>query len=813
MSVRWLIIGLLTVGAMAQPVISPLTPAPFQGQTTQFTCTSNCGTGGTWSVSGAGSINSSSGLYTAPASVKAAQTYGGYQFLPNNIIYNTRIDSVGCPSCTVDTVTTANLDGVMYGVYQSGGSITGSAGQTCNVAYNLDGGGTGATGVVTLTGTNTIAPGTVIFQTAVGTGYHTATVNTATLSSGTATCSGVLSTSAPGSAGGVVAGQYAVNFSTGYIIGNYTNNSTPTENMSFANTPFDNAPFQFLPFPNMRVEGGWYSARNGDQGIDHHIFRISTDTGIAQEQYQYYPVGSQGCPTCNSQSGAQYKSTDYTIPQGGVGASGMQFLPSVLKASELINACESGTPINHSLYLTEPNDLANAASGNGYIWPATNTGGANLPEAVMMKGMRLRLKASFDISTFSPCAQVILTTLKQYGELFYDGGIGADISTDTDAWPPAVQNVFAEITGAHITGNNFEVVNESSLQMPGCVTDPVHFITCFNGEANINRETVTYTSSSGSASVEVVLQGVAVDLAQHVLYMMVGVPAQQLAAMVHDGGSNAVTWSMSPAVGTLTSGGLYTPPVSVSGPTKTTVKVSSAVDPSVFDQEDIWIFPSTGMFFLPAFPASGYTDSHGNVWSIAGGGAFGLSFNAPVEGCCNTQGYPFFTGTDKQLFWDEFWSGNYLTDIWTKFIVPAGNYTITYNGGTVAPPGSLALTFLAQGNVLNATPIDPTTSVGQFGHYSFTTTQTVGSNNLLTFDVFGGSEANATAFTGDISSLSIVPGNPPPTGGSKVAPGNKAAQGVKIAAQPQPQSHGHVAPGMQSGVHIQYACTGRCSSE
>src|SRR5207253_5208470 len=61
-----------------------------QGATMQFSATD----AGTWTCpSCAGSI-SAGGLYTAPATVTAKQTQGGYQLLPNNHVINTRIDSL-----------------------------------------------------------------------------------------------------------------------------------------------------------------------------------------------------------------------------------------------------------------------------------------------------------------------------------------------------------------------------------------------------------------------------------------------------------------------------------------------------------------------------------------------------------------------------------------------------------------------------------------------------------------------------------------------------------------------------------------------
>ncbi len=71
--------------------------------------------------------------------------------------------------------------------YTSGGTITGSAGETCTLS-NFNG-VVGATATVPLTGTNIIAAGTRLTVTAEGSGATTAPT-TATLTNGTATCSG-----------------------------------------------------------------------------------------------------------------------------------------------------------------------------------------------------------------------------------------------------------------------------------------------------------------------------------------------------------------------------------------------------------------------------------------------------------------------------------------------------------------------------------------------------------------------------------------------------------------------------------------------
>lgn len=87
------------------------------------------------------------------------------------------------------TFTAAPSNGFIQSAqFVSGGSITGSTGQTCTLS-GFNNGSSGATATVALTGANTIGSFTPLTITAGGSGA-TAAPTTATLSSGTATCSG-----------------------------------------------------------------------------------------------------------------------------------------------------------------------------------------------------------------------------------------------------------------------------------------------------------------------------------------------------------------------------------------------------------------------------------------------------------------------------------------------------------------------------------------------------------------------------------------------------------------------------------------------
>ena len=75
---------------------------------------------------------------------------------------------------------------------------------------------------------------------------------------------------------------------------------------------------------------------------------------------------------------------------------------------------------------------------NTVVWPAQayagNNSGANLPPF----GQRFRLKASVDISRYSPNAQTILRALKSYGMMLTDFGNRWAVTLAPGPWPKAV---------------------------------------------------------------------------------------------------------------------------------------------------------------------------------------------------------------------------------------------------------------------------------------------------------------------------------------------------------------------------------------
>ncbi len=105
-------------------------------------------------------------------------------------------------------------------------------------------------------------------------------------------------------------------------------------------------------------------------------------------------------------------------------------------------------PINHALRFTVP------VTRQAFTPPASHWASSNTNADAPPMGMRLRLKASFDISGFSLSNQVILTALKRYGMILADNGSAIYISGAPDRrWDNSDLGNLKTITAS-----NFEVV-------------------------------------------------------------------------------------------------------------------------------------------------------------------------------------------------------------------------------------------------------------------------------------------------------------------------------------------------------------------
>jgi hypothetical protein len=89
----------------------------------------------------------------------------------------------------------------------------------------------------------------------------------------------------------------------------------------------------------------------------------------------------------------------------------------------------------------------------------------------------------------------------------------------------------------------------------------------------------------------------------------------QLSAAIVGTSNNAVTWGLSPSIGTLSASGLYTAPSSISTQTTITITATSVAIPTVVNAASVTLVPSTG--------GTGTTGSTGSGSGGSGGGSTG----------------------------------------------------------------------------------------------------------------------------------------------------------------------------------------------
>jgi hypothetical protein len=113
--------------------------------------------------------------------------------------------------------------------------------------------------------------------------------------------------------------------------------------------------------------------------------------------------------------------------------------------------------INHALRFTA------ARTRRQYVYPARHYASSSDDPALPPMGLRVRLRASVDISSFPKQSRIVLQALKTYGMLLADNGSNWYISgAPSPKWSNDDLHSLSRITGAM-----FEVVDTSSLPHPG----------------------------------------------------------------------------------------------------------------------------------------------------------------------------------------------------------------------------------------------------------------------------------------------------------------------------------------------------------
>lgn len=377
--------------------------------------------------------------------------------------------------------------------------------------------------------------------------------------------------------------SFSISFGT-----NIATNATPLVNLVTFYTPANDGNYPQIPWPLGKRESGWFSAPLAE--VDRHELTVNRSTCELSELYNEYPAGTQDgrevCMngSCTAQSAVKI-TNGYTFPTlAGTDAAGLPILPFLVRAHEI----RSGE-IKHMMRMALNNNKLHPS----HVWPATAN--AVIPTGLIPYGAIMRLKSSYNISGFSAVAQVILTALKRYGQMAVDGGLGGvmDSQFDTDtSLDPTIVAAVAEILTANITPTNFEFVDQASL-MVSSTNWAVKYDNAYQVPAEFAVVKVT-DAMAAVARAYIPLQGVVVGVPETSMWVQSGGPARQLESWVTPSStSQTVTFAKdgTSTTGTITSGGVYTPPATMASPTTTTVTLTSSADATATQVIKLTVMP------------------------------------------------------------------------------------------------------------------------------------------------------------------------------------------------------------------------------
>jgi hypothetical protein len=191
-----------------------------------------------------------------------------------------------------------------------------------------------------------------------------------------------------------------------------------------------------------------------EAGSDHHVLTLMADP--TNKNCMLYEVW-EGVKDANDNNwtaanGAIFNFySDKLRPDGwtSADAAGLPILPGLARYDEV-----AAGEIKHALRFSVAQTQA------GFIHPATHYASSSNNPALPPMGLRLRLKASYDISSYTGQSLVILTALKKYGMMVADNGSSWYITgAPNPGWD---DNDLDQLK--NVPGSAFEVVVTGAIQ-------------------------------------------------------------------------------------------------------------------------------------------------------------------------------------------------------------------------------------------------------------------------------------------------------------------------------------------------------------
>ena len=216
-------------------------------------------------------------------------------------------------------------------------------------------------------------------------------------------------------------------------------------NLVSSSTPRSTVTFQYAsesdkvgyPIPaNVKIEGG----------SDRHILMIDTSACKLYELFAARKVSG----VWHAGSGAVWNLRSNALRPAGwtsADAAGLPIFPGLVRYDEVASGV-----IRHALRFTA------SATCAGYIYPARHEAGSGSCSSLPPMGLRVRLKASVDISGYGTQARVVLQALKDYGMILADNGSPWYVTgAPSSGWNDDVLHKLNQIPGS-----DFEVVDTGS---------------------------------------------------------------------------------------------------------------------------------------------------------------------------------------------------------------------------------------------------------------------------------------------------------------------------------------------------------------
>jgi hypothetical protein len=188
------------------------------------------------------------------------------------------------------------------------------------------------------------------------------------------------------------------------------------------------------------IEGG---VAGGGNGGDRHLLIVDRDRGLLFETWATKWDAANA--RWQAGSGAVFDlATNARRPEGwtSADAAGLAIFPGLVRHDEIASA----TPIRHAFRVT-------VRATDGYVWPASHQAGTTSGAPPM--GMRLRMKASKNLTAYPADIRKIFQAMKTYGLIVADNGSDMYVSGTMD---PAWDNDVLNPAFHGLTADDFEVV-------------------------------------------------------------------------------------------------------------------------------------------------------------------------------------------------------------------------------------------------------------------------------------------------------------------------------------------------------------------